>query len=294
MAPSEPSALVIAERPAIFSRIEAILPSLREAERKVATFVLAQPAELVHLTVTEVADRTTTSEATVIRFARRLGFAGYAALKINLALGLQSTVPKSSGNLLNSDDVASIKRHVLERDLNSLTDTANLLDDESLGRAVNALVSARRIEVYGVGGSAAMAWDVYALWIQIGLPVVAVTDSHLQIMSAVQLQAGDVAMAISTSGSTRDTVEALRAAGEAGATTVCLTCHGRSPITRIAEITLLAASRPTEIGGHQIFSRVSQIAVIDVLATAIALRREGASLAALARGRRAISTNKRY
>ena len=293
MSLSESSRPTIGHRPAILSRIEAILPSLREAERKVAAFVVAHPTDLVHLTVTEVADRTETSEATVIRFARRMGFAGYAALKIDLALGLQGTIPKPALDWV-ADDVASIKRQVLERDLNSLSDTAHLLDDESLGRAVDALLNARRIEVYGVGGSAAMAFDAYALWIQIGLPIIAVTDSHLQVMSAVQLQPTDVAVAISTSGSTRDTVEALRAAKETGATTICLTCHGRSPITRVADIVLLAAAQPMAMGGHQIYTRVSQIAVIDVLAAAVALRREGESLAALARGRQAISANKRY
>lgn len=286
--------LVVANRPGVLSRIEAQLPSLRDAERKVADFVLGQPADLVHLTVTELADQTGTSEATVIRFARRLGFAGYAALKINLALGLQAGAPEPAGELADPDDIRSIKRSVLERNLSSLSDTAHLLEDDALRQTVDALVSARRIEVYGVGGSAAIAQDAYALWIQIGLAVVAVTDSHLQIMSAVQLRPGDAAVAITTSGSTRDTVEALRAAREAGATTICLTSFGRSPITRVANITLLAASRPTMIGGHQIHSRVSDIAVIDVIATAAALRRKGESLAALARGRQAISANKRY
>lgn len=293
MSLSEPFRLVTGRRPALLSRIEAILPSLREAERRVAEFVVAHPTDLVHLTVTEIADRTDTSEATVIRFARRMGFAGYAALKIDLALGLQGAVPTPVGDWI-ADDTGSIKRKVLERELNSLADTAQLLDEETLERAVAALQKARRIEVYGVGGSAAIAYDAYALWIQIGLPVIAVTDSHLQVMSAVQLQPDDTAIAISTSGSTRDTVEALRAAKEAGATTICLTCHGRSPITRVADIVLLAAAQPMAIGGHQIYTRVSQIAVIDVLATALALRREGESLAALARGRQAISTNKRY
>ncbi|HEX5415852.1 MAG TPA: MurR/RpiR family transcriptional regulator, partial [Chloroflexota bacterium] len=219
---------------------------------------------------------------------------GYAALKINLALGLQAGSLRPTSDCGEPGDIGSIKRAVLERSVSSLADTAHLLDDDALDRTIDLLVRARRVEVYGVGGSAAIAQTAHALWIQIGLPVVVVTDSHLQVMSAVQLQPGDVAVAFTTSGSTRDTVEVLRAAREAGAATVCLTSSGRSPITRVADVTLLAASHPTTIGGHLIHSRVSDFAVIDVIATAAALRRTGESLAALARGRQAISENKRY
>lgn len=279
---------------AVLPRLEAIAPSLRESERRIADFVLEHAVDVVYLSITELADRTETSEATVIRFAQRLGYPGYSALKIALALDLHAGEARLPGELTPDDDVAAVKRKVIETGVESLRDTMRLLDDESLGRAVDALVDARRIELYGVGSSAAIAHDAYALLMQIGLPVYAVTDPHLQVLSAAQLVPGDVAFAISTSGSTKDTVEALQAARDAGATCICLTRHLRSPITRVAHVTLLAAARPATVGGHQLNGRVAQVAVIDVLATAAALRRRDTSLTALARGRRAISERKRF
>lgn len=278
----------------VLARLEALAPNLRDAERKITQYVLAQPNDVVHLSITELADRTATSEATVIRCARRLGYPGYAALKIALALDLHASTPPAAGAPSADDDLATLKYKVIESSIQSLRDTARLLDDAALAQAVDALVNARRIEVYGVGSSAAVAHDVYALWMQIGLPVVLVIDPHLQVMSAVQLGPGDVAMAISVSGSTRDTIEALQTAREAGATCLCLTRHVRSPITRAAHITLLAAARPATVGGHELVGRLAQFAVVDVLATAIAFRRQDASLQALARGRQAISTMKRF
>ncbi|HVC34942.1 MAG TPA: MurR/RpiR family transcriptional regulator [Chloroflexota bacterium] len=278
----------------VLARLETIAPSLRESERKIAEYVLSHAAELVYLSITELADRTDTSEATVIRFAQRLGYPGYAALKIALALDLHETASPLPGELTAHDDVGSVKRKVIEASVESLNDTARLLDDDALRRAVDAIESARRIEVYGVGGSAAIAQDAYSMLMQIGLPIGVVTDPHLQVMSAVQLRRGDVALAISVSGSTRDTIEALQTARDAGATCICLTRHLRSPITRVAHVTLLAAARPTMVGGHQLNSRVAQLAVIDVLATATALRRQDDSLQALARGRQAISKSKRF
>ncbi|HEX2034956.1 MAG TPA: MurR/RpiR family transcriptional regulator [Chloroflexota bacterium] len=288
---------------AVLARLASLAPNLREAERKIAEYVLANPGEVVYLSVTELADRTETSEATVIRFAQRLGYAGYAALKIALALELRTGASgtgapvggaSAPSELDGGSDVASIKRRVIQLAVDRLHDTIQLLDDDALQQAVTALTQARRIEVYGVGGSAVVAQEAYFALMRLGLPVVAVTDPHLQVMSAVQLQAQDVALAVSQSGSSRDTVEALRLAREAGATCICLTHHARSPITQVAHVTLLAAVRVATPHGLPGPNRVSQVAVIEVLAAAVSLARGQASARVLAQGRQAVSVTKRF
>lgn len=277
----------------VLARLTTLAPQLRESERKIADYMLAHPDELIYLSVTELADRTDTSEATVIRFAQRLGYAGYAALKIALTIDRRAEGPPLPSDLGPEPDLPSLKRRIIQVNVASLNDTAELLDDAALARAVEALAAARRIEVYGIGGSAVVAHDAYFMLMQAGLPIIAITDPHLQLMSAVQLRKGDVALAISLSGSTRDTIEALQAARDAGATCVCITRYARAPITRVAHITLLAAARPATVGGHDLLGRVAQLAVIDVVAAAVTLARGEAAVEALARGRRAISTAKR-
>lgn len=293
-APVQPTSPAAQPMGTVLARLDTLAPSLRESERKIAEYVLAHPPEVVHLSVTELADRTGTSEATVIRFAQRLGYEGYAALKIALALDLHAGAAVLPGEVTAGDDIVAIKRKVIQVSIESLQDTAQLLDDDALARAVEALVRAPRIEVYGVGGSAAVAQDAYFSLMRIGLPAVAITDSHLQVMSAVQLGTRDVAMAISLSGSTRDTVDALQLAREAGATCLCITRYARSPITQVAHITLLAAARAAAIGSHPALGRIAQLAVIDMLAAAATLARQDASVAALARGRQAISASKKF
>lgn len=291
---SSPGAAAARDAQGVLARLGTLAPSLRESERKIAGYLLAQPQELIYLSITELADRTGTSEATVIRFARRLGYSGYAALKIALAGEQRVGSPELPGDLDREADLSSLKRRVLQVNIESLNDTAQLLDDTALAQAVEALSTARRIEAYGIGGSAVVARDAYFMLMQVGLPISAITDPHLQMMSALQLQKGDVALAVSLSGATRDTVEALQAARGAGATCICITRYARSPITRVAQITLLAAARPAAIGGYNLFGRVAQLAVIDVLAAAIALARRDASIETLARGRQAISEHKRF
>lgn len=278
----------------VIPRLETLCSSLREAERKIARYVLAQATEVIYLSITELADRTGTSEATVIRFARRLGYPGYSAFKIALALDLNEREGAPSDEMADGDDVAAIKRRVISANVESLNDTARLLDDAALLQAAEVMAQAPRIEVYGVGGSAPLAQDAYAILMQIGLPIVCVTDPHLQVMSAAQLRPGDVALAISSSGSTRDTIEALRLARKAGATCICLTRHARAPITHVAHLALLAVSRPTIVGGYQFNRRVAQVAVIDILATAIAVRQGQQSLRSLSQARQAINASKRF
>lgn len=276
----------------VLVRLAAIETDLRESERKIGEYLQHHAQELVHLSITELADVTGTSEATVIRFARRLGYAGFSAFKIALALELHESATPMPGEIDVGDDIGTIKQKVLDSTIGGIRDTSDLLDDESLRQAVEAIHGARRVEAYGVGSSAAVAHDLYAQLVQIGLPMVAVTDPHLQLLSAVQLQQGDVALGVSNSGSTRDTVEALEAAKQAGATTICLTRHARSPITRVSDIVLLAAARSRMLDGLELMDRVAQVAVVDVLWVALAIRRGPDSRAALARGRQALVERK--
>jgi RpiR family carbohydrate utilization transcriptional regulator len=287
------SALPSISPPGVLARLGTLAPSLRESERKIADYILTRADEIIYMSITELAERTDTSEATIIRFAQRLGYSGYAALKIALTIDRRDGAVPLPSDLRPEAGLAALKRTIIQVNIESLTDTAQLLDDDALAQAVQALSSARRIEAYGVGGSAVVAHDAYFMLMQIGLPIIALTDPHLQMMSAVQLRKGDVALAISLSGSTRDTIEALQAARDAGATCMCITRYARSPITPIAHITLLAAARPATVGGHDLLGRVAQLAVIDVLAAAITLARPDASIEALARGRRAISTSRK-
>jgi RpiR family carbohydrate utilization transcriptional regulator len=280
--------------PGVLVQIESLLPTMRQAEQKVADLVLTKSGDVVHMSVTEAADASGTSEATVIRLARRLGYPGFAAMKIALAMEMHGSQRVEPGSLTPSDDLRTVKEKVLRTNVGSLEDTLELLDDDSLEQAISALIEARRIEVYGVGRSAAMAQHAYATLMEIGLPIAAITDPHLQATSAVQLRRGDVALAITLTGNARDTVEALQLARDAGATTICLTRHARSPITQVADIVLLAAARLKSVETYQQLDRVGQVAVIELLCTAVLLRQEPERLDALLRGRKAVSSSKHY
>jgi DNA-binding MurR/RpiR family transcriptional regulator len=171
------------------------------------------------------------------------------------------------------DTPAQIARKVFQADMQAIAQTIELLDDRALNRAVNALDTARRIEVYGVGSSGPIAVDAYYRLLRIGLPVGVVTDSHMQAVSASLLRKGDAAFIISHTGRTRETLNAAEKARSASATVIALTSFQRSPITTIAHVVLVTASAETAFRVEAMASRIAHLSVVDALYVALATRR---------------------
>src|SRR5579875_1041066 len=139
--------------PGSFVRLQSAYGTLRAAEQRVADFVLAHPDELIYLTVTELADRTSTSESTVVRLCQKIGYKGYQEFKIVLARDLVEPTTELYAAIEPNDDLPTIKTKVFQANAQALRDTIEVLDDEQLARAVDALAAASRVEIYGVGGS---------------------------------------------------------------------------------------------------------------------------------------------
>jgi RpiR family transcriptional regulator, carbohydrate utilization regulator len=158
-----------------------------------------------------------------------------------------------------------------------------VLDEQLLEQAVEALLSAARIEFYGIGPSMPIALDAYYRFLRIGLPVTVTTDAAMQAVSAANLPPNSVAFAISHSGRTRETFHALRCARSAGAFCILLSSHMHTPLSDYVDIALITASRETAFRTAALTSRIAHLSVIDALYVAVALRRPEASLAALDR-----------
>lgn len=155
----------------------------------------------------------------------------------------------------------------------TLADTAAALDTAQLEAAVTAAAAARRIDVYGVGASGLVAQDLTQKLLRIGLVAHAHSDTHLAVTNAVQLASGDLAIAITHSGATRDVIEPLRVAFERGATTVAVTGRPRSAVTQYADHVLATSTaRESELRPAAMSSRTSQLLVVDCLFVGVAQR----------------------
>jgi DNA-binding MurR/RpiR family transcriptional regulator len=265
-------------------KIRSLLPGLARAEQRVANIVLADPASIARRSITEVAEAAGTSETTVTRFCKAIGVGGYPDLRIALAADTARTSVRDrelGSDIAPDDDIGQIIEKVGYADSKAVEETAGQLDAAILQRLVDDVAGARRIDVYGVGASAFVALDLQQKLHRIGLTCFAWSDTHNALTSAAVLQAGDVAIGISHTGATSETVEALREARRRGATTAALTNFARSPITEIADHVLTTAVRETTYRSGAMASRIGQLTVIDCLFIGVAQRHLDQAKAAL-------------
>lgn len=279
--------------PGCFVRIQGSYVSLRAAEQRVADFILKNAEELIYLTVTELAERTQTSESTVVRLCQKIGYKGYQEFKIVLARDLVEPTDAIYERIEEKDDLAAIKGKVFAANAQALQDTLEVLDDRELQRAIDAVGAAKRVEVYGVGGSGSIAVDAYHKCLKLGIPAIALSDSDLMGMSAALLRPGMVALGISHTGMSRDVCEALELAKTGGATTICITHRATSPITRVADIKLFTAAKETAFRSDAMSSRIAQLSIIDTVYVGVALKDYERSTQTIAQTREA-TAKKRY
>ena len=259
------------DRAGCLLRIRSARELFKPAEAAVAEFVLAHPERVLHMSVSEAARDSGVGEATVIRFCRALGYKGYQEFKLRLAQDLVEPVEFIHENISFDDTVVELSQKVFQTNQRAVEDTQRALDPAMVHLAASALASARRVDIYGVGYSYFSALDLKLKLVRFGLSADALGDPHLQLMAAVTLRRGDVAIGISHSGSTRDVVDALGPARKAGATTVAITNYSPSPLTRVADAVLLTAAPESPLGGEVLTSRIAQLCVIDVLSVAVAV-----------------------
>ena len=283
MAPAKSASEISEASPLV--RIRSLLPGLARAEQRVAKVVLDNPQVVAHRSITEVAEAAGTSETTVTRFCKAIGVGGYPELRIALAADTARTAARIDRDLGSdiapADDLAQVVGKVAFADARAVEETAEQLHIATLSQVVDAVAAAGRVDVYGVGASAFVAADLQQKLHRIGRVSFAWSDTHIMLTSAAVLGPGDVAVGISHTGVTADTVEALRVARDRGAVTVALTNFPRSPISEVADHVLTTAARETTFRSGATASRIAQLTVIDCLFIGVAQKHLDSARAAL-------------
>ncbi|GAA0989487.1 MurR/RpiR family transcriptional regulator [Acrocarpospora macrocephala] len=267
----------------LVASVRAVLPSLTPSARSIARLILDDPATVAKSTITELSAASGTSQATIVRTARALGFSGYSELRLALAAASAQgerdrLVP---GDLAPGDPLAEVIAKVTRAESDALADTAAQLAPERLGAVVDALIGARRVSVVGVGASGLVAADMAQKLMRIGIAGHPFADVHLALTAAALAGPQDVWVAVSCTGETADVVEPVRTAREAGATTVAITNNPRSTLADLAGHVLISAGRETAFRPGALASRISQLLIVDCVFVGVAQRTFERSDAAL-------------
>ncbi|PFK47558.1 RpiR family transcriptional regulator [Bacillus cereus] len=270
-------------------RIRSYYARLSEKEKKIADYILENPEEIIHSTITSVAEDLNVAEATVFRFCKRIGFKGYQAMKIALASEIMNPIQQIHEEISEQDNEKTVTEKIFKSNIRTLENTLQVLDSTSITKAIALIRNADRIEFYGIGGSAVIAMDAYHKFIRAGMKASVFSDSHFQLMSASQLTENDVAIVISHSGTNKDTLRILKTANENGAKTIGITSFPKSPISQNVDVALYTSSEETEYRSEALASRIGQLSLIDALYINIAISNKENAKKSLERIRNAIS-----
>jgi DNA-binding MurR/RpiR family transcriptional regulator len=243
--------------------IKILYDKMGVAERKIADFIMNDPQGVLPLSISQLAERCGGSEATIVRFSKKLGFDGYQQMK--LALAKEANARPVSENITETDSAYDIFGKVCEDIYCSLEKTKKALDQKALEDCCNAILSAGEILVFGLGNSASVATDASHKMFRLGLKAHAYTDNHMQAIAAAHTNEQSIVIGISHSGASKDVLQAMEIAKQNGATTVSITGYKKSPIDKTSDISLHTVSDETNYRISGLSSRIAQLALIDAV-----------------------------
>lgn len=249
----------------LLETLQAKLDDLPASHKALARFLFTRFDEAVFLTAAQLARRSRTSESTVIRFAKRLGYRGFPEFQQDLqAIIRQKLAPAERMERVGGipEKSEAILDRIAERALANLRETRKLLDLYALQRAAKAITEARMKYIVGLRASAGAA-HLLAFYLGLIQPNVRVqTEGGPTLFEAlVSVSREDAALAISYPRYAKWTVEGLRYARERGAATIAITDSQLSPIAQIAEIALVARADSITFAN----SYVAPMLVVDAL-----------------------------
>ncbi|PKQ77097.1 RpiR family transcriptional regulator [Aeromonas sobria] len=248
------------ETPRVLLLLRHQLDTYSQTLQRLGQFVLEQPQRVLYLTITELARESGTSEASVTRLCRGVGCRGYTEFK--MALALETQQEKASQPQASATSAFST---LIEESVVALRDTGALVSKDALLQSANLLEQARQIQIYGVAASAIIGEYLAYRLLRMGISAQQFSDMHRAAMNATSLKPGDVVIAVSSSGSTKDLLHAVQLGKEHGASIIVLSNTSRSPLATLADQLLVAAKPEGPLTAGSFHSKISAMLVIELL-----------------------------
>lgn len=251
-----------------FERISALYYDLTNSEKKLADHVLSNQSGSQFLSISELAAACNVAEATVSRFCRRLGYRGFNEFKVSVANASVEHKPWDnplSGEITQEDTLEVVSRKLYSAEMEAISQTVEVLDLSSVRLAADFLQDARRVICMGQGGSMIMAMEANHLFSTVSNKFVAISDSHLQAMTAASVEKEDVIFFFSYSGSTKAMMDTLKLASARGARIILVTRFPNAPGVSYAHVVLQCGSHQNPLQTGSVTARIAQLYILDVL-----------------------------
>lgn len=250
----------------VLDRITVLYNQLFDAEKKIAKFILNNPKEVVDMTVSELAEISDVSIASVSRFCRKVGLKGFAQLKISLAQELvESHKSGEISNDISVDNIPQSLQNILANKITELKQTVNQINTDEFKVILEGIKNASRVQIVAVGNTIPVAIDAAFKFNELGIPTTAGTIWETQLSYSFTLGKGDVLIAISNSGESDKVLEAVKIANKNGAMTLGITNNAYSAIGEEVQYHITTATREKLFLDEFCFSRVSASTVIEII-----------------------------
>ncbi len=250
----------------ILAQIEIAMKELPTSEKKVGEYILENKKDIISMTITELAEKSGTSSAAVVRLCRSIGISGFPNLKIRLSALVQNDVKSGYYDIEPNENIKSIIKKTVSNINQTVQDTSMQLDEKSIEEAVDVLRQAEVIYFYGVGASFLIAEDAAQKFARVGKNAYAISDRHVLAMSMASQKANAVFFGISYSGEKEEVVKLMSLAKELGIKVIGLSKTGNNTVKNISDVALSTARAPeAELRSAATSSRFGQLFVVDLL-----------------------------
>lgn len=246
------------------SLIHTYYPSFSKQEKKIANFFLEEKDNICFMSLNEITQKIGVSEATIVRFVKKIGFKGFIEFKLEVAKQISQIEEEN----VSKDYVENIENNII----NVVSNTKSLINKEDIERTIDLIHQSKNMYVFGLGASGVAALEMQNRFMRFGKVGHSVNDSHFQTMYASMVNDKDIIIVISLSGETVDLIYPLELAKKNKCRIVAITNYIMSPIAKLADIVLLTSGKENLLNGGTLISKISQLYVIDVLATGYGLK----------------------
>lgn len=254
----------------ILAQIVGTENNFSKTEKKIADFVLANPREVITLSISELAVKCGVSDATVFRFCKHLNLNGYQEFRMELIKVLSGSEPDQEPvemEILNDDSAERVIDKVLAIHKSALTKSRDALNAAQLEQAVDMITQAKSVYFFGVGGSLLTALEAKVRFMQVSPKFHVDIDPQLQALSASLLPAESLAVIFSYSGATNDIIEIAKMVKKQGCPIIVITRFLQSPLTALADVVLISGVNEVPYQAGSLTVKVGILFLLDVLYT---------------------------
>lgn len=275
-----------------FIQLKAVYDTLKRAERKAADYLLEHPQKISSLNIVDYADRAGCSEATIVRFSKRLGYEGFPELKSSFDASGTNGNAVEYKDISAEDQPVTVMQKVFDASASALHDTMRTIDPDAYQRSVDLLCRAGTVMFCGTGDAGVVATEAYQRWIRMGESCVVASDHDIQLILASRLTKGDLLVAISHTGRTRTVVNVASQAKLSGASIVAITNFPISPLAKKSDVVLQTAVFSRYPSGEVMSKRVTQLCIVESLSINVLLRKGEDSVRTLLKSNEVVGINK--